>query len=288
MEIIFNNKTFQTKIVDGNTDIIFITCHGLQSNKTSFRYFEKWLDKRATVINFDIRTNGDDKKRATRMQSTYTRDLRDVVLWAKSKYMGSKIVLLGSSWGASLVLNFMKSHSSLVYKCIAWSIPHNIFSSEEAKNNNKVAKTKDKDLEVTSNFGFAWRIILMVLFNINFKSYTKIDLDRTANNKALKRLNSMQKPKATPVKLFYSTWKSIVWSWHSMKMINKKLQRSTLYIQSSIDSYATRDKLDFIRQHTGKGIKYIELAKGKHAFQWELEDDLYIEVFEMVWDFINQ
>ncbi|MCR8612912.1 MAG: alpha/beta hydrolase [Mycoplasma sp.] len=289
MIIRYNNKQFNLKIVKGSKEYVFVTLHGIQSNNTSWRYLEKWLNERATVINFDARCNGQDKKRASRMHSTYVRDLRDVVLWTKREYQKSKIIVIGSSWGAAVGMHFANKYSHLVHKIVLWSIPQNIFTSEEAKQNKEVSKKNNEGkIAVTSNFEYAWKLLVMLLFNINTKAYTKIDLDRTANNKTLSRMNKMKKPEATPVKLFYAAWKNIFLSWRIIKKINKGTDRKLLYIQSTKDEYATDKKMKFIRKNTGEGIEYIELDKGKHAFQWETKDDLYKDVFKMVFNFIQK
>lgn len=289
MVINFQNTNFNIRLIDGSGKILFITHHGLKSNNTSWRYFERWINGKYPILSFDARSNGKDKKRATRMHWTYVRDLRKIILWAKEKYRNHKIILLGSSWGASVVLNLERKYPNLVDYTIAWSIPHKMFRSEDAINNIDAAKNnKISENKITTNYGYTWRLILMLIFNINFKVITKIDLERTANNKLLARMNKIQKPSPTPIKLFYSCWKSIHASYKSIKVINKRDYQKVYYLQSKGDSYFKKTKVDFIVKNVGCGIKYKEFAKKMHAFQWETEENFNYKFFKMIFSFIGE
>lgn len=290
-----NNKEFPGRVhVGSKPKYLFVTHHGLLSNNTSFRYFEKWIGENGIVVNYDMRVNGENKMRASRMASTYIKDLRDVIRWAKKEYPDIPVVTIGSSIGASVVIGYAKKYgTNEVYKNVAWSIPYNFISGEEA--NEQIDKTK-KEAKQLEEVGFkeptklTWanKFFWMILFNLNTKAYAKIDLDRTANNKTLSRLNKMNKPKATPVKLFYASGKLIWTSNKKINKINKRSENEFLYFQSTIDSYLTKKKLEQLKKITGKGVNAIFLDKGKHAFQWETENNLNERVFQKVLDWLNK
>ena len=279
-----NKKRFPARIHKGNKpEYIFVTHHGMLSNKTSWRYFEKYIMENAIVVSYDARVNGDNTLRASRFKSTYTKDLRDVVRWAKTEYPGIKVVTLGSSWGASIVIDHCKKYNEEVYKSIAWSVPYRFTEGEDAVETATTAKSKEnKEVVVkeTGTLGYAWRFFFMLFMNFNTKSYTKIDLTKTADNKALARINRMNKPKATPVKLFWATYKSIRSSNKSMVKINKKFKESELiYFQSTVDTYLDPSKLEELKLNSSNGLKLEILNKGKHAFQWEVENGVNKIVF---------
>ena len=295
IEININKKSFPGRIHIGDKPkYIFVTHHGMLSNNTSFRYFEKWLGENAIVVNYDARCNGENKMRASRMAGTYVRDLRDVIRWAKKEYPNIPVVTLGSSIGASVVIAYAKKYGTReVYKNIAWSVPYNFISGEEAQETVKETKEKVKNnddlgIKEPSKLQWANKFIWMILFNLNLKAYVKIDLDRTANNKTLSRLNRMNKPKATPVKLFYASGKLIWTSNKNIKKINKGTDEKLLYFQSTKDSYLTPKKLEQLKKWTGNGTKMILMDEGKHAFQWETENNLNERVFEMLTEWLNK
>ena len=287
-----NNKEFPTRIHQGdNPDYIFVTHHGMLSNKTSWRYFEKFMKEKAIVISYDARVNGDNKLRPSRLKSTYTRDLRDVVRWAKIEYPGIKVVTLGSSWGASIVVDHCKKYNDEIYKSIGWSVPYRFTEGEDAVETSTKAKSKEnKEVVVkeTGTLGYAWRFFFMLFMNINTKSYTKIDLTKTADNKALARMNRMNKPKATPVKLFWATYKSIKSSNKTMVKINNKFEESEmLYFQSTVDDYLDPAMLEELKLNSSKGLKLEVLNKGKHAFQWENENGVNEIVFNKMLEWLK-
>lgn len=286
----FNNKEFPGRVhVGSKPEYIFVTNHGMLSNNTSFRHFEKWIGEKGIVVNYDIRVNGKNTMRASRMSSTYVRDLRDVIRWAKKEYPGIPVVTIGSSLGASIVIAYANKYGTKeVFKNVAWSIPYNFISGEEATETVKETKEKvnqyqELGIKEPTMFTWAMKFALMLPFNINTKAYVKIDLDRTANNKALSRLNRMNKPAATPVKLFYASGKLIWSSNRRLKYINNRNdQQEFLYFQSTVDSYLTKKKLEQLKKVTGKGVKVNYLDEGKHAFQWETENSLNERVFQMI------
>lgn len=287
-----NNKEFPVRIHEGEKpEYVFVTHHGMLSNKTSFRYLEKYLGETAIVVNYDARVNGDNKMRASRMMGTYTRDLRDVVRWSKEHYPNVKVVTLGSSWGASVVIDHARKYSNEIFKAVAWSVPYKFAHGEDAVETSKKANSKENKeatIKETTTWGYAWRFMLMLMFNINTKSYTKIDLTKTANNKALARINRMNKPKATPVKLFYATYKHIMTSNKNMiKIDNKNRESELLYFQSTIDGYLDPKKLDKLKQHSSNGLALNILDEGKHAFQWETENKLNERVFQMMLNWLK-
>ena len=294
-DIEINKKIFPARIhVGDNPKYVFITNHGMLSNNTSFRYFEKWLGEDGIVVNYDIRTNGQNKMRSSRMAGTYVRDLRDVIKWTKNKYKNLPIITIGSSLGASIVLAYAKKYGNKdVYKHIAWSIPYNFVSGEEAvetanKTKKEIAENEKAKFKEPTKFSWAMKFFIMIFTNYNAKAYVKINLERTADNKTLKRINRMNKPKATPVKLFYASGKLIFCSNRYMKKINKRENNQALYFQSTKDSYLTNKNLKKIKNNTGTGVKLILMNKGKHAFQWENENGLNIKVFEDIKKFINK
>ena len=290
-EIKINNKTFPARIHEGEKpQYVFVVHHGLLSNKTSFRYFEKWLGDRAILIGYDARVNGDNQLRASRMSSTYARDLRDVIKWAKQEYKDIPVVTLGSSWGANVVIDYAAKYGNQeTFKNVAWSIPFNFMSGEEATEvRTESKKVEEPAIKQTNRFGYAWRFILMILFNINTKALAKVDLEKTANNRALARINRMNKPKKTPVKLFYAVGKSLLTVFKKLNKINKQDKHSFLYIQSKVDSYLRSKDLNKLKSIDNNGLDIVYMDKGKHAFQWETEDKLNEKVFQVVWDWLNK
>ena len=287
----YKNKEIPSKIYIGNKpQYIFVTHHGLISNKNSFRYFERFIKEKAIVVNYDARLNGENKMRASRMSSTYVRDLRDVIRWSKINYPNIPIVTIGSSWGATVVIAYAKKYSNKeTYKNIAWSIPFNFTKSEDSKEeNNKEKKIKDiKNIE-TTYFGYFWKFLIMILFNINAKSYTQIDLNQITNNKTIKRLSKRQGVKPTPVKLFWSALKSIFSSNRNLKKIDNRNSEDFLYFQSLIDVYFNDKQLSKLKKLNGKGVKVIFLKEGKHALQWEEENNLNNKVFEIIMKWLNK
>lgn len=290
-------KEFPVRIHKGEKpEYLIVTHHGLLSNKTTYRYLEKWAEERAIIVSYDARVNGDNKLRASRMMSTYTRDLKDVVQWAKGMYPGIKVITLGSSWGAAVVVDFARKYPTIADKNVAWSIPYDMFGAEEGKETQAKAAEAVKELnkevgkplvKETTHLGYAWRFALMLSLNINTKSYTKIDLDKTAANKALARINKIVKPQATPVKLFWATFKSVARVFKNFEKINKAEKHEFLYIQSTIDSYLKSNSLEKLKSVTGQGVDVIYLNEGRHAFQWEKENDLNVRVFQMVFDWLE-
>lgn len=298
IEININKKVIPTRIYEGKTPkYIFVTHHGMLSNKTSFRYFEKWVENKAVVISYDARCNGQNNLRASRRTKTYVNDLRDVVRWAKEKYPKIPIVTIGSSWGAAIVSHYAKIYGTRdTYKNVAWSIPYAFATSQEAKkeinkNNETIKKVDDKvKVKQTGKFGFTWRMLVMLFFNINTKAYVKIDLEKTANNKALNRLNTLNKPSSTPIKLFWTSGIEIIKANKYLKKIDKKgAKNNFLYIQSLKDSYLKPKKLKQLKKWTNNnGVKTLFLNEGQHAFQWETENNVNIKVFKMVIDFLKE
>lgn len=290
----FNNKKFPGRVHIGNEPkYLFVTHHGILSNNTSFRYLEKWLGESAIVVNYDARVNGQNKMRASRLASTYVRDLRDVIRWSKQQYPNIPVVTIGSSWGAAVVASYAYKYSTKeVYKNVAWSIPYNFISSRESKEvqnetKEKINKYKELGIKEPTKLTWAIKFLLMLSTNINVKAYVKIDLTKTANNKILAKINKIKKPVATPIKLFYATGKLILSANRKLKSINKNKEEEFLYIQSTIDSYITEKKIKQLKKWTGNGVKTYYLNEGKHAFQWENESGLNLKVFDMVIQWLN-
>lgn len=290
----FNNKEFPGRIHIGDKPkYIVVTHHGMLSNNTSFRYLENWIGENGIVVNYDVRVNGKNKMKASRMASTYVRDFRDVIRWAKNKYPNIPVITLGSSIGAAVVTSYAKKYGvKEVYKNIAWSIPYNFISGEEAseainKTKEKVNQYEELGIKEPTILTWIWKFSLMIFFNINSKAYVKIDLNRTADNKILSRINKINKPEATPVKLFYASGKLIWTANRNLRKINKKNNQEFLYIQSTKDSYLTDKKLKQLKKWTGCGVKTYYLDEGKHAFQWENKSGLNIRVFKMVWNWLE-
>ncbi|NQZ65592.1 MAG: alpha/beta hydrolase [Mycoplasmatales bacterium] len=293
--ITYKKKELPVRVhIGNNPKFIFVTHHGLLSNNTSFRYLEKWVGESGIVVNYDARSHGSNKMKASRFGFTYVNDFRDIVRWTKKRFPNIPIITIGSSWGASIVAGYAKKYGvTEVFKNVAWSIPYNFLFSEESKE----AQKKDKDeidqykklqIKKPTIFSWTWKMIVVILTNFNTKEYVKLDLQRTANNDTLNRMNKINKPKPTPVKLFYSAGKLILISNRRLKKINKNENAEFLYIQSTMDTYLTKNKLKQVKKWTGKGVESMFLNEGKHAFQWEVKNNLNEKVFQIVVDWATK
>ena len=270
---------------------IFVTHHGILSKNSAFWTFENWIKNKATIISFDARVNGNNKMRASRMSTTYVRDFRDIIFWVKKEYPNIPIVTLGSSWGATIVIQYAKKYGTKhVFKNIAWSIPFNFLSNNKTENNNENdEKAKIEKKLTTKKWGYIWKFFIMLTMNINAKSYTKIDINKITKNKIIIRANRLSELQPTPVKLFWAAYKSILMSNWNLKKINKdKNKNQFLYIQSTKDSYLTQKKLKKLRQNTGYGVDVKYLDEGTHAFQWEIKNNLNHRVFEIILNWLKK
>lgn len=287
-------KSFPIRIYEGDKpQYLIVTHHGILSNKMSWRYLEKWVNERAIVFNYDARVNGENKLRPSRHPNTYVRDLRDVISYAKKCYPHLPIITLGSSWGATVVISHAQKYGDTIFKAVAWSIPYAFSKGEDkTKKNKDLSQVENKEqtkIKETSKAMYAWKFFWMIFFNFNTKTYTKIDLGMTANNKALARINRLAKPKATPVKLFYSTWLLILRANKNIKKVNNKYEPTKLlYLQSTVDLYLKPKKLEELKKCNGQGAKLHILNEGRHAFQWEKENNLNERVFQIVWNWIGE
>lgn len=276
-----NKKTFPIQVHHGKKpEYLFITHHGIMSSTISWKYFNNWVKDRAIVVSFDARVNGKNHMKAARLSRVYRDDFRDVVRWAKKKFPNLVVVVLGSSWGSSVVAEYMQKYYYEVEKAIIWSFPYNFL-----KNNSEIKKDNGKK---QSKLNYIWKFGLMLLFNINTKILMKMNLENTGNNRALERLNRIKKPKPVSTKIFWAACKSIKNSNKTLRKINRQHKNTKLvYFQSKQDSFLKNKKLKEIENIKKSGVEIRFFNEGKHAFQWDQKNNHNVLFFESMWGWLE-
>ena len=283
---IINKKEFPLRIMGNeNSEYVYLLHHGLLSKKESWIPFEKLGINKYLFISFDARGNEGSNLNPSRFVSTYINDLKDIVMWVKKNYPTKKIIVAGSSWGASVVIKFARKYNELVHKVIAWSIPHKIFGSDETINAIENTKTKKKD---TSTI---WQMIVaffwMFFFNINTHIKIKINYEKTTKNKTLIRLGKLKTFNSVSTKYLWSVQKILKPSIRAIKYLNKKSKIKILYIQSTHDTYGSKKTYKYLEKNTNNNVDYLLINEFFHAFHWEQTNKLNVRIFNTLRNWIN-
>ena len=277
---VINKKKIPVRICGNeNSEYIFILNHGVLSKKESFRPLEKMGGDKYLYVSFDARGNEGSSLKPSRFTSKYVNDLRDIVLWVKERYLNKKIVVIGSSWGAAIVLEFAKKYNTLVHKIVGWSIPHRTFGSDNYNNGLKNSKNK-KDSSSLLYMIFAF--LIMFLTNINTYIKIKIDHQKTTTNKLLIRMGRMKKYDLVSTRYIWVVWKSLIGSIKKVKNLNKKSKVKILYIQSLHDSYGDNKVYEFLKENTGNRVDYLLANEFFHALHWEKSNYLDKRMFDTI------
>ena len=280
-----NNKKFPVRVVgNSNSEYIFVNNHGVLSSKESYIPMEKWGANKYLFLSYDARSsNNNSLLPASRFVNTYIEDLKDLIIWIKEKFPHKKIILIGSSWGASLVISFTRKYGNLIYKCVSWSIPHKIIASTNAKNaifkDKKSAETKSKNdsiLKMTIKF------IMMLLFNINTFFKLKIDIDKTSSNEALQRIHKLKKYDMASTKYIWAVYKNIKKAIKDIKYLNEHKISNVLYIQSLLDGYGKKKTFEYLEKNTNNYVSYLLINEFFHAAHWEGKNNLNIRILNLI------
>lgn len=284
---IINNKEVPIRITgNAQSKYIYLLNHGLLSKKESFTPFEKWANDKYLSVSFDARGNEGSLLAPSKFGYKYVNDIRNVVIWLKKKYPNKKIVVVGSSWGAAVVIKFAKRYGQLVHRVISWSIPHKTFSSNAALATLEDATTTSNK-DVSNKWWIGWAFFWMLTLNINTKIKLKIDYEKTAHNKMLARLGKMKTFNIVSTRYIWSAWRILISAIKSIKYLNKKSKVKILYIQSSNDSYGYDRTYKFLDKNTGKQVEYLLIDEFFHALHWEVTNNFNIRMFDAVTNWVE-
>lgn len=249
-----------------NSRCIIVGIHSMGGSKEDFNTAKKYFNKqKISFLSFDQRNWGENSKWKYHTLGTTVCDIEDIIKVLIERFPNQKIILLGDSFGSSLVALALKRFDNQLAGAVLANFvtKSNIFNRDPAS----IAKA-------VIGFIFYKNIILPVSYN-PAKLSDKKDYVDAVNERNYRRNNK------SFTLLYLGQARNITRA--VVKNINQTVS-PVLVIQSGEDILADFDKVKNNEKKWRKGVTYKFYKKGKHAI---LNDSHSEQVFKDIEKWIS-
>lgn len=259
------------KNVSDSSSIILFTS-GLGNSNALASYMNNELFDNNWFISYEKAMHGDNKNTPSQFKKAWLNELDSVVEYAKKKYPGRKIFLIGESWGSAINFVYYKKHKSKIAGTLNWNSPFKIINPEK--------------VPFKLMFKTSCRQLSTFLFNTNkLIPHIQSKVEMFTSDPILARLMKFEPEVKRNTRATMAAWRFMRPAYNFIKKYGKNPDFDFLYIQTKDDILQKKSTIKTLIKHMDDNHLQV-WESGKHILQFEpLESD---KLFKEIHKFISK